>query len=80
MSNLSFLEDFASETPSAAAGSQDGGATSNELRLSFDDGYKCGWQDGSTATENKDREVQDALSSALQAMNFTYFEARQHAM
>ncbi|SDW67408.1 hypothetical protein [Litoreibacter albidus] len=79
MSGTPFLEDFASQERSAGQ-SAAGTPTQAELRASFDDGYKCGWQDGGAAAQSKDQEVRDAMSSALQAMNFTYFEARQHAL
>ncbi|WP_170157946.1 hypothetical protein [Litoreibacter meonggei] len=56
------------------------GTDASALRASFDEGYKCGWQDAAAATEDQDREVRESLSSALQALNLTYFEARQHTM
>ncbi len=80
MSKLPFLEDFSSAGTGAAMQPMGTDDNASELRASFDDGYKCGWQDGTAASESEEREVRDSLSSALQALNFTYFEARQHAM
>lgn len=80
MSKLTFLEDFSTGAGRAPENIADRGASSDDLQASFDEGYKCGWQDGTSATESHDLEIRDGLSSALQALNFTYFEARQHAM
>jgi flagellar assembly protein FliH len=80
MTHLSFLEDFSSAGGRALVSPKATGANASELRTSFDEGYKCGWQDAADASEDQDRETREALSSALQVLNFTYFEARQHVM
>lgn len=80
MSKIPYLEDFASGGVDLEAQSLGGSLGSSDHRASFDEGYKCGWQDGAAASESEERELRESLSSALQALNFTYFEARQHAM
>jgi flagellar assembly protein FliH len=80
MTQISFLEDFSCADGPTLASLKTTGADANERRASFDEGYKCGWQDAGDAVQDKDSEVREAMSSALQALNFTYFEARQHVM
>ncbi|TDT73870.1 flagellar assembly protein FliH [Litoreibacter halocynthiae] len=80
MTQASYLEDFSSAGLRPKARTQSDGANADALRASFDDGYKCGWQDAAAATQDQDRETREGLSSALQVVNFTYFEAREHVM
>ncbi|WP_298258916.1 hypothetical protein [uncultured Litoreibacter sp.] len=80
MTQIPFLEDFASASSSVASHQKTAGDQSSEARASFDEGYKCGWQDGAAASETSESNVRESLSSALQELNFTYFEAREHAM
>lgn len=83
MTHSILLEDFSDAAVTSRPGaSQDPGTKdqADALRASFDDGYKCGWQDGADAKEDRDAELRESLSAALQELNFTYFEARQHVM
>ncbi|MEP3347216.1 MAG: hypothetical protein ABJN34_06745 [Litoreibacter sp.] len=80
MNSMTFLEDFSEATPNMSVSSVQAEESDEDLRASFDDGYKCGWQDGAAATERQDLELKEAISVSLQSLNFTYFEAREHAM
>ncbi|EPX77321.1 hypothetical protein [Litoreibacter arenae] len=80
MTKATVFEDFSSDAESPHVTTKVVQADPQQLRGSFDEGYKCGWQDASDAADDQDRDVREALSSALQALNFTYFEARQHIM
>lgn len=80
MNGMTFLEDFSSGKTAAMAKGESGQVDTNAQRGVFDDGYKCGWQDGIDSLADNDRDVRESLSAALQELNFTYFEARQHVM
>lgn len=80
MTKSTFLEDFSDADAVASPLRNQNEPDGTALRASFDEGYKCGWQDAEVSTRDEDRETREALSSALQVLNFTYFEARQHIM
>lgn len=46
----------------------------------FDDGYKAGWEDATTAHKKTQDKLQSDLSQALQASAFTFQEARVHVL
>lgn len=46
----------------------------------FDDGYKNGWQDGVASMQGQDTEIRQSIATALEEINFTYYEARQHIL
>ncbi|PTX57559.1 hypothetical protein C8N43_2229 [Litoreibacter ponti] len=82
MSKSAFLEDFSNAEVAArkAADAERGVIDAAAKREAFDEGYKCGWKDGVESKETREMELKEELSSALQELNFTYFEARQHAV
>lgn len=80
MSKTAFLEDFSMVGADLSKGLVGSGVDASAIRAAFDDGYKCGWQDGVDSINDRDKELREDLSSALQEVNFTYFEARQHVM
>lgn len=45
----------------------------------FDQGYEAGWQDATQAARTEDSKCRAAVAEALQALTFTYVEARAMA-
>lgn len=76
------LEQFdAPDRGSAAPGPQAGAADLEEARLgAFEAGYKAGWDDASAALADAEAELQAEVGRNLQALSFTYHEARNHVL
>ncbi len=52
-----------------------------ETRLAaFDKGYAAGWDDATTATNTDRSKVEDEVARNLQALGFTFQEARMHLL
>ncbi len=52
-----------------------------EVRLeAFDTGYRAGWDDAMTAQTEEQNHLRVDLARNLQALSFTYFEARSHVI
>jgi flagellar biosynthesis/type III secretory pathway protein FliH len=53
----------------------------DEARLAaFENGYKAGWDDAVAAQEDAGAQMRDDIARALQALSFTYHEARAHVL
>ena len=74
---MRMFEDFSATQVSGRADPVDDPAA---LKLEFDKGYKAGWSDGSASERDERAEALSQLSSALQELQFTYFEARAHIL
>lgn len=46
----------------------------------FDEGYAAGWDDAVKQTQSDASKAEAQISAALQALDFTYFEARHHVL
>ena len=58
-----------------------GGSDLEEARLAaYEQGYMAGWEDSSTAQAEDQRRLRADLARNLQAMSFTYHEARAHVL
>lgn len=73
------LEDFANVDVSILAETLpfDTGSIKKEA---FDEGYRAGWNDAFSEAKTEDTQAHSDIASALQRLDFTYFEARQHLM
>ncbi len=68
----------AARAPAPAAGEEGAG---EEARLeSFEAGYKAGWEDAVAAGEEDQGRLRADLARNLQALSFTYHEARGHVL
>lgn len=71
------LEDF-----SRAILAPEPGISTEELKslekAGFDKGYSAGWEDALSGAQDSDKQSRAECASALQEIDFTYFEARQH--
>ncbi len=47
---------------------------------SYEEGYRAGWDDGSAAQAEDQARLSAELARNLQALSFTYHEARQHVL
>jgi len=57
------------------------GAELEEARLaSFESGYKAGWDDAVAAQSDDQAAQRDDIARSLQALSFTYHEARSHVL
>jgi len=73
-----FETDFSSDPPAVSAIDR---AELEEQRLeSFESGYKAGWDDAVTARSDAETEQRDEVARALQAMSFTFHDARAHVL
>lgn len=80
MAQLLKLEDFGT-VPGAPAPPQDAALLPEEARLAaYEDGYKAGWDDASTAAQSSRDHVGAALGKNLEDLSFTFAEARQHVL
>lgn len=73
------LEDFSHATPASEPGIDPDELKSLE-KAGFDKGYAAGWDDALAGVEDKDKQSRADCAAALQEIDFTYFEARQHVM
>lgn len=81
MGQLLQLEDFAQ--PNVApelAPVADTSALKSVEKQGFDKGYHAGWEDAVNEARSSEQKAQADAAAALQQMDFTYFEARQHVM
>lgn len=71
------LEDFSGErsTGPYVAGQPD---TKGHEKIGYDKGYKAGWDDAIAEASDQDMQARAHCATALQEIDFTYFEARQH--
>ncbi len=74
------LEEF--ETPAEPLDTADAAQVAlEEVRLeAFDSGYRAGWDDAMTAQSEEQNRIRADLARNLQALSFTYFEARGHVI
>jgi flagellar biosynthesis/type III secretory pathway protein FliH len=74
------LEEF--ESPLEPADAADAGQLAlEEVRLeAFESGYRAGWDDAMTAQAEEQGRLRADLARNLQALSFTYFEARAHVI
>lgn len=71
------LESFDTELRAAMRGTDAGPALSEEARLAaFEAGYKAGWDDAAAAEADDQTRIRADLARNLQALSFTYHEAR----
>ncbi|WP_233192765.1 FliH/SctL family protein [Acidimangrovimonas sediminis] len=73
------------ETVAAAAAPSDAAlldsAQIEEMRLeSYEQGYKAGWEDATTAHAAEQDRIGADLARSLQTLSFTYHEARTHVL
>lgn len=53
----------------------------DEVKLaSFEEGYSAGWEDAVAARNEEEARLQADLARHLQALSFTYHEAREHVL
>jgi flagellar assembly protein FliH len=72
------LEVFKTDSPGGTAESAEA-AAQEEMRLAaYDQGYGAGWDDATAAQDDEQRRLQAELARNLQALSFTYHEARGH--
>jgi len=73
------LEDFAL----VAAGQPHAAANWDPVAFrkdAFDEGYTAGWEDALKQAQSDAAKAETQISDALQALDFTYFEARHHVL
>jgi len=73
------LEDFAL----VAAGQPHAAANWDPVTFrkdAFDEGYTAGWEDALKQAQSDAAKAETQISDALQALDFTYFEARHHVL
>ena len=74
------LEEFES-TLSPADAADAGQLAMEEVRLeAFENGYRAGWDDAMVAQSEEQNRLRADLARNLQALSFTYFEARAHVV
>lgn len=80
MPNPLRLEEF--ESPLEPVDAADAGQLAlEEVRLeAFESGYRAGWDDAMTAQSEEQNRLRVDLARNLQALSFTYFEARGHVI
>jgi flagellar biosynthesis/type III secretory pathway protein FliH len=72
------LEEFRIDSGTGQADTAEAAAL-EELRLAaYDQGYAAGWDDSAAALADEQRKLQAELARNLQALSFTYHEARGH--
>ncbi|NDR58376.1 hypothetical protein [Aliiruegeria sabulilitoris] len=64
------------DSVSASPEALPGGLSEDERLQAFDQGYKDGWDDAARAHAEEQGTISDELAANLQAMSFTYHEAR----
>jgi len=76
------LEVFESVTASGSApmGQVDASELDEARLAAFENGYKAGWDDAVAAQEEAGAQTRDDIARALQALSFTYHEARAHVL
>lgn len=55
-------------------------ALEDEKLAAYETGYKAGWDDASAAMSGDQTRIRDDLARNLQALSFTYHEARSHLL
>jgi flagellar biosynthesis/type III secretory pathway protein FliH len=55
-------------------------ALEDEKLAAYETGYKAGWDDASAAMDGDQSKIRAELARNLQALNFTYQEARSHVL
>ncbi len=80
MANLK-LEVFEADEAAQQAPSQQGPSADQESRLeAYEQGYRAGWEDAAAAHAEDQRRIRVDLARSLQALGFTYQEARAHVL
>lgn len=76
------LEEFEAESSRVSeAGSSIDATELEELRLAaFETGYKAGWDDAISAGSSAEAEQRNEVARALQALSFTFHDARAHVL
>lgn len=77
------LEVFDAETrpkPAAAAATVEIGAVEEAKLAAYEQGYKAGWDDAAAAQSEDQTRIRADLARNLQALSFTYQEARAHIL
>ncbi|MCE6952361.1 flagellar biosynthesis protein [Cereibacter sphaeroides] len=75
------LEVFETDLPEAAEVIVTDAATLEEGRLaSYEEGYSAGWEDATTAQAEDQARMRSDLARTMQALGFTYHEARMHVL
>jgi TPR repeat protein len=75
------LEVFETETPLPGGPAAMDAANLEEARLAaFESGYKAGWDDAVAAQTDSDAEERVRIAQALQALSFTFHDARTHVL
>lgn len=81
MGQILQLEDFSMPAAAQAAPATTAAIDTKAIeKKSFDHGYRDGWNDAFAEARTEDSKSRSNISSALQELGFTYFEARQHIM
>lgn len=76
------LEDFGSSPqrdPTRQNAAPDTAGEEDRL-VSFEAGYRAGWDDAVTAQADQDAEIRTDIARNLQGLAFTYHEARSHVL
>lgn len=79
MGQILQLEDFSS-VEQISQGNSNPGALKAVEKQGFDKGYHAGWEDAVKEARSSDQKARADGAAALQQIDFTYFEARQHIM
>ena len=77
-----FLEDFSNAkiAPQQSIAAPSGDDLQAIEKIGFDKGYSAGWEDALSGAQDSDKQSRADCATALQEIDFTYFEARQHVM
>mgnify|MGYP003515970463 CR=1 FL=1 len=80
MANLK-LEVFEADEAAQQTPSQQVPSADQESRLeAYEQGYRAGWEDAAAAHAEDQRRIRVDLARSLQALGFTYQEARAHVL
>jgi len=75
------LEVFTSELPTGTeAVVTDLGAMEDERLAAYEQGYTAGWDDATTAQSEEQAQLSGEIARNLQALSFTFHEARAHVL
>ncbi len=74
------LETFETDGPPAEPGAVDSAALEEARLAAFESGYKAGWDDAEAARSDAQEQDRAMVAQALQAMSFTFHDARNHVL
>lgn len=74
------LETFETDGPLAGSAPVDSAAFEEARLAAFESGYKAGWDDSEAARSDAETQDRAMVAQALQAMSFTFHDARSHVL